>query len=74
MQTVHKEAPSRKRIYLYKKISQNMDIEYIHIYIANQIRISNTSFPRYLTEYENQIYSFLKTWPNTNIEYIKCKL
>ena len=35
--------------------------------------MSNIFVPPNLTEYEYQIYSFLATWPNTNIEYIRNK-
>ena len=37
------------------------------------IRISNIFIPRLLNEYKYQIYSFLETWPNKIIEFIKYK-
>ena len=40
---------------------------------SHQIRISNIFVIRQLTEYEYRIYSFLATWPNTNIEYIRSR-
>ena len=50
-----------------------MNIEYIHIQTYYTIRMSNIFIPSNLTEYKYQIYLFLDTWPNTNIEYIQCK-
>ena len=51
-----------------------MNIEYICFLQPYQILILNIIVPRYQTEYEYRIYSFLETSPNMNIEYIQCKL
>ena len=51
-----------------------MNIKYICVWQPDRIQISNIFVPRYLTEYKYRLYSFLETWPNTNIEYIKYKL
>ena len=40
-------------------------------YICKKLRISNIFVTGQITEYEYRIYSFLATWPNTNIEYIR---
>ena len=44
--------------------------QYIFECICKRLRISNIFVTGQLTEYEYRIYSFLATWPNTNIEYI----
>ena len=51
--------------------------QYIFEYICKRLRILNIFITRQLTEYEYRIYwfpanrSFLVTWPNTNIQYIR---
>ena len=45
--------------------------QYIFEHICKKLQISNIFVTGQLTEYEYRIYSFLATWPNTNIEYIR---
>ena len=51
-----------------------MNIEYIRSLQPDRIQISNIFVLKYLTKNEYRIYLILETWPNTNIEYMKCKL
>ena len=52
------------------KFFTEYNYEYIRKRKYHQIWISNVFISRQLTECEYQIYLFLATWPNMNIEFI----